>query len=111
MVKMEYANHSEWLINYSRYLLNFRQWRACVGNPMPGLIAGPYPCTDYPQRVCVQCCGSYDQSVFYYSNGRGGQRPRCIGCMMTRRHNQKWIARPAGRYTRISPLFRYGKGQ
>jgi hypothetical protein len=74
-------------MSFARYLWNFRQWRARAGDPMPGLIVGP--CMGYPQRVCVQCGGSYDQDLFYYSNGRGGKRPRCIGCMMTRRHNQK----------------------
>jgi hypothetical protein len=52
MVRMEYADYSQWMINWCRYLLNFRQWRARVGDPMPGLIAGPHPCADYPQRVC-----------------------------------------------------------
>jgi hypothetical protein len=39
-------------------------------------------------RRCIQCGGWYGVE-FFYCNGRGGMRPRCIGCMMTRRHNQK----------------------
>ena len=39
-------------------------------------------------RRCIQCGGWYG-GEFFYSNGRGGMRPRCIGCMMTRLHNQK----------------------
>jgi hypothetical protein len=107
---MEYADYSHWVLNWCRYLLNFRQWRARVGNPMPGLIAGPHPCADYPQRVCVQCGGSYDQSVFYYSNGRGGKRPRCIGCIMTRRDNQKWVARTGQPRYRDLPFIPLRKG-
>ena len=39
-------------------------------------------------RRCIQCGGWYG-GEFFYSNGRGGMRPRCIGCMTTRRQNQK----------------------
>jgi hypothetical protein len=43
MVRTEHADYSHWPTDWYRYILNFRQWRARVGDPMPGLIAGPHP--------------------------------------------------------------------
>jgi hypothetical protein len=59
------------------------KWRS-LSRPTPDVIV----LNGNSERFCIQCGQDYNLA-FFYSNGRGGKRPRCKGCMMTRRHNLK----------------------
>ena len=59
------------------------KWRS-LSRPTPDVIV----LNGNSKRFCIQCGQDYGLA-FFYSNGRGGKRPRCKGCMMTRRHNLK----------------------
>ena len=61
-------------------------WLKCrsLSRPIPDVIV----LNGNSERFCIQCGQDYGLA-FFYSNGRGGKRPRCKGCMMTRRHNLK----------------------